>query len=125
MRRLVIACAVGLAACQVPETGAPPNGGVVCTMIAVAGLSVAVSDSVTGLSLTSAKVVATSRTDAYADSTSAAFGGTYALAYEHAGTYDISVSAAGYAPWSRSGVVAAKTSCHVIPVQLSARMVKG
>jgi len=118
----VAAC---VAACQVPDTSAPRGGGIACTAIAVAGLNVTVLDSATLASVAGAKVVARSVTDSFADSTASAFSGTYALAYEHAATYTVTVSAAGYVTQSRSGIVVGKDQCHVIPQQVQVRLSKG
>ncbi|MBI1810011.1 MAG: carboxypeptidase regulatory-like domain-containing protein [Gemmatimonadetes bacterium] len=114
------------AACQVPETGAPgKGGGLVCTAIAVAGLNVTVTDSLSGAAIDNASVVASLTTGVVADSSMGSFGGgRYALLYERPGTYDVSVRANGYAAW-RGGVVLGRDQCHVIPVAIAARLVKG
>jgi hypothetical protein len=44
------------------------------------------------------------------------------LANERKGTYDLTVSAAGYRGWTRSGVVVGSDLCHVATVALTARL---
>jgi hypothetical protein len=48
---------------------------------------------------------------------------TVGLAYERPGSYDLTVSAAGYREWTRSGVVATNDLCHVVTVPITARLV--
>ena len=103
-----------------------------CTLQAKAGLVISVQDSLTGSMgpFTSVSYVAHD-TSAYKDSTMIATvpatvsGNTFlvGLAYEHPGKYDVTVRAAGYRPWIKSGVVIATDTCHVIPVSLTARLV--
>jgi hypothetical protein len=116
-----------LAACLVlPAACSQPNGtGVVCTALFAYGLSVTVQDSVTGLpAAAGATVVA--RDGAYADSTSVPANGanntSVGLAGERAGTYSITVRKAAYQTWSKSGVQVTKDVCHVIPVQVTAKL---
>ena len=88
-------------------------------------MNVSVSDSSGGAAINTATVVAKSRTESYADSTKSAFNGVYALAYEHAGTYDITVTAPGYRLFSLGGIVVTRDACHVLPVVVTVRLGKG
>lgn len=42
---------------------------------------------------------------------------------ERAGTYDVTVTAPGHLPWVRRNVEVTADECHVIPVELTARLV--
>ena len=67
---------------------------------------------------------------AYADSVvmplfpAAPYNGPVPLAYERRGTYTVSVSANGYATWTRSGVLVTGDQCHVATVPLTARLAR-
>ena len=50
---------------------------------------------------------------------------TRVAAGERAGTYTVTVVHPGYRDWQRPSVVVAADECHVIPVPLEARMVRG
>jgi hypothetical protein len=97
----------------------------VCTMEFRYGLSVYVTDSLTGTAVASgASLVA--RDGAFKDSVSHP-GDRPELnplplltAGERAGTYQISVSKPGYLPWSRSNVRITANECHVNPVSVTA-----
>ena len=101
--------------------------GIVCTEEARPGLMVALADSLTGdQNFTDVSVVA--RDGAYADSIAQptypapVYGGPIPLAYERKGTYTVTVRAAGYAPWVKTGVVVNGDQCHVVTVPLTARL---
>jgi hypothetical protein len=100
------------------------SAGLVCTTIAVAGINLTVSDSVTGAALATSLSIS-ARSGTFADS---AFAATQTLpvslgmAYERPGTFEVRVRAAGYRDWAALGVVIGTDLCHVIPVQLSARL---
>ncbi len=104
--------------------------GPICAAYAAAALNVEIRDSLTGAvpALTGLSVVA--RAGAYADSVKLApfppayYGGSVPLAYERQGTFTVTVRADGYSPWSRSGIVVTADECHVIPVSLTARLVR-
>lgn len=103
-----------------------------CTLEARAGIVIATVDSISGSSGPFAAVsyVAKEGT-AYKDSllianVPAPSGGIAfraGLAYERIGTYDVTVKANTYRAWTKSGVVVAKDACHVIPVNLTAKLV--
>ena len=96
---------------------------VMCTIQAVAALDVDAIDSATSAPATKgASIVARSAT--YADSTQGAAPDDqpFGLAYEKAGTYTVTVTKPGYKPWSRSGIVAGRDECHVIPQRVTAKL---
>ena len=90
----------------------------VCTDDLRAGLVVTVRDSVTGAPVSGARVVA--RTGATADTARSPLNGISALAYEKAGTYEVTVEQAGYRPWTRANVQVTRDECHVRTVSLTA-----
>lgn len=103
-----------------------------CTLEARAGITVAIQDSVTGSAgpFTNVSYVAKD-TSTFNDSTfiatvPAAVSGSpflVGLAYEHAGSYTVTIRASGYRPWIKTTVSVLKDACHVIPVSLTARLV--
>ncbi len=104
--------------------------GTVCTLEARPGLQVSPADSLApeARSFTNVSVVA--RDGAFVDSVFRAtwpdglFGGAVPLAFERRGTYVVTVRAAGYAPWTRAGVVVAGDVCHVVTVNMTARLAR-
>lgn len=116
-----------LAACG--KTTTDP-GGVVCTTLAAAGLNITVVDSLTGQPSAFAGLWARAKDGVYTDSSAMTFveqpagAVRMALAYEHPGTFAVTVHSAGYQDWIKSGVTVTKDVCHVIGVQLTARLVK-
>ena len=128
MFRLPLLLLAALCACGKSTISDP--GGVVCTAIAVAGLNVAVVDSLTGQPAAFSGLWARARDGSYTDSSAMVFNDTQtgavrmALAYERAGTFVVTVHAAGYADWIKSGVTVTKDVCHVVGVLLTARLVK-
>jgi hypothetical protein len=52
------------------------------------------------------------------------FGGQLSGAFEREGTYDVWVTAPGYQTWLRENVTVGADECHVIPVRLTARLVR-
>jgi len=117
---ILAACLVLPAACSQPN-----DTGIACTAIYVYVLSVTVQDSVTG-SPAAAGATVIARDGAYADSTvvpaSGANNTSVGLAGERAGTYSITVRKAAYQTWSKTGVQVTKDVCHVIPVQVAAKL---
>ena len=104
------------------------DGGV-CTEEARPGLSVSVTDSLLGAAeFRDLSVVA--RDGDHRDSVfrsvypGAPFNGPISLAYERAGTYDVTVRAQGYTAWTAAGVVVERDACHVVTVSLTARMAR-
>ena len=105
------------------------KGGVACTEEARPALMVALADSLTGATGGFTAVTIRAMDGACADSIVMAtypdqFNGPVALAYERRGTYTVSVSANGYATWSKAGVVVSGDQCHVSTVSLTARLVR-
>ncbi len=102
-----------------------------CTTILKPGLVVWVRDSTTTATvLGPVQVVA--RAGAFAD-TARIFNpyGTdpaprdfnpFQLAFERPGTYDVSIQAAGYRPWTKTGVQVGADECHVQTVTLTAAL---
>jgi len=86
------------------------------------GLSVQPIDSLTQGPLASAADIV-ARDGAFADSVRAlAPGQFWATAGERPGTYQVTVRAAGYQPWVRSGIVVTSDGCHVKLVVVTARL---
>jgi hypothetical protein len=104
---------------------------VICTAIALPALVIAVQDSVTGSKGPFTNVSYVARGLAGKDSTflgsvPAQVGGfdfRVGLAYERADTYDVTVTASNYKPWVKPGVTVTKDACHVITMNLTARLV--
>lgn len=96
-------------------------GSTVCTLQAIAAVSVDVRDSVTNTAAgRGARIIA--RDGVFADTAKIAnaYDGPYGLAYERAGTYTVTVEQQGYRPWSRTGVSVTRDECHVRPVSITA-----
>ncbi|GDX86472.1 hypothetical protein LBMAG44_03850 [Gemmatimonadota bacterium] len=104
-------------------------GGIVCTTEARAAINLAIVDSLTGAAAAFTGLWGRAVDGAYRDSSAFAFVNpqtgavTLGLAYEHAGTLAVTVHANGYRDWQKS-VVVTKDVCHVIGVQLTARLAK-
>lgn len=111
MKRLWFAAllAAPLGACE---------GFTACTDEARPALDVTVTSAATGAPLVATVVV---RDGAFADSMSTAGPYFYSL-LERAGTYDVTVRAAGYATWTRPDVRVTKDQCHVKTAHLDARL---
>ena len=93
----------------------------VCTADARAGINVTVVDDATGAAIGNASGVA--RDGAYIEQLQA-FNGNIFGAFEREGTYEVSVTAPGYQTWLRENVIVRADECHVIPVRLTARLVR-
>jgi hypothetical protein len=99
-----------------------------CTAVAVAGINVQVLDDATGLGLSFNNLWARARDGNFTDSSMVAFTiaanapRVFGLAYERAGTYEVTVRASGYREWKQSNVVVTSDQCHVVPVRLTARL---
>lgn len=122
--RLGVAFAVAAVACR-----APADPGFACTTEARAGINVTVVDSLTGKAESFTGLWLRARDGSYVDSTTMAFPDAMgqmrmAAAYERKGTYAVTVHADGYRDWSKLNVVVTADRCHVIPVQLTARLAK-
>ena len=102
-----------------------PTDITVCTQEARAGITVDVRDAVTNAQVGRGSIVV-AREGAVADTaTDTPLGnGPYSLVFERAGTYTVSVTQSGYQPWTQSGVVVTKGTCHVNGVAVTARLQK-
>jgi hypothetical protein len=108
----------------------PIDDNIACTAIAVAGVDVKVLDAATGLPLSFRNLWARVREGSYTDSAmvSLTFANNapqhFALAYERAGTYDLTVGASGYQTFYVGSVVVKSDLCHVTPVSITALLRK-
>lgn len=110
--RLVAALGALTAACE-----SSPVASVPCQQYAAPGITAAVYDAATRLSLEDALVTASD--GAFLDSARVtAFSPFVSLAYERAGTYSVSASASGYETFVTQRVVM-RDQCHVITQGLS------
>jgi len=94
-----------------------------CTEEARPGLSITVRDSVTGAAVANG-VEIVAREGEYADTARGSLlgSGVYALVYERAGSYDVTVSHPSYRTWVRAAVRVTEDECHVKTVALLARL---
>ena len=92
-----------------------------CTLEARAGINVTVVDDATGAGIGNPS--GTAREGAFVEQLQG-FNGQLAGAFEREGTYDVWVTAPGYQTWLRENVTVAADECHVIPVRLTARLVR-
>jgi hypothetical protein len=111
----------GLAACSNYGTD------VVCLDYAAAGLNVTAVDSITGTTVTSVPITVVAREGSYTETETRTLPVTtpptsIGMVWERAGTYTVEVTAPGYAPWTRSGVLVAEDECHVIGVLVAAKL---
>jgi hypothetical protein len=60
------------------------------------------------------------RTATAADTSDGLPDGTYPLAYEKPGTYEVTVQQTGYRLWTRTNVQVTRDECHVQTVSLTA-----
>lgn len=133
MYRALAGCLTALAfACRSSSTdqdGAERND-VVCTADFRYGLNVTVLDATTGAAVPRPiLIIATEGT--YADTSQIALSTGSAPAFaawpllgERAGKYSVRVRATGYQEWRQDDVVITRDVCHVIPVALTARLVR-
>lgn len=106
-----------------------PGDGLVCTTEARAAISLTVVDSLTGQPAAFTGLFARAVDGTYVDSasffTSPGSGAvSTGLAYERKGTYTVTVGAAGYQNWVKTGVNVTAGECHVNGVVLTARLVR-
>jgi hypothetical protein len=97
-----------------------------CTAVAVPGIRVVITDSVSG-EPRAMEAVAVAREGAFVDTLDPAVSQGNVLisrqgAYERPGTYEVVVRAPGYLDWARTNVIVTSNECHVNPVQLEARL---
>ena len=126
--RLASFCAgaVILSACSNPLTDGIP----VCTDDLRFGLRVTVVDSLTNAPPASAVLLARSGTvvDSVGPATPQPVvqnGPPVLLLFaagERPGTYDLTVRSPGYRDWTRTGVQVTADECHVLPVEITARL---
>jgi hypothetical protein len=109
------------------SSGDPEHPGFVCTAEVRAGVSVTVTDGVSGqpLSGVTGELVGT---DGYTETAGPSPGGqassnTLAFAYERAGTYSLTLRRDGYLDWRLSDITVTRDPCHVQTVSLQAAMV--
>lgn len=122
----VMPCCIVVISVGCGATPADPN----CTDEGRPGIVLALEDATTGARFPFRDIVAIAaegvfRDTARADLPDAREPVHVAVAYERAGTYTVSVSAAGYATWTATGVRVEqeKNACrHVIPRSLTARL---
>ena len=99
----------------------------VCTADFRYGLMVYVQDSVTGASVASGATLVARESDfedtfTYPDGRPDLNTQPLLSAGERAGTYQVTVTKAGYAPWARSNVTITSNVCHVNQTELTARL---
>jgi hypothetical protein len=109
---------------------------IACTADMRAGLVLAVRDSVSGASVANEKTrrvraTGATRVDSATVSptgalvTSGVFpggDGRWSLAWESAGTWSVEIDADGYGPWRQDGIVVPRGICHVMTVNITARL---
>lgn len=101
--------------------------GVGCDSIALPGVSVWVFDSVSGSPVHGVMVTATVQDGDYQDEQSGLSrvdSYPIALAFERPGTYDVGVTAEGYAPWTVDNIRVRNGACHVRTERVDARLQK-
>lgn len=106
---------IGNVACNlVPEA---------CPAIARPAIMLDVRDSITDAKAGRSAIII-ARDGAFADTADVAYAseGPYGLAHHRPGTYTVTVSQAGYQPWSRTGVKVSRDECSVRTVSLEARL---
>lgn len=105
-----------VAACQ------GPVGPIVCTQEARASFEVTVLDAATGANLAPGATVWV-RDGTFVDTLRATPGGVYTGVNDRPGTYEVVAEHPGYVDWRKAGVRVEKDECHVIPGQITARLV--
>lgn len=115
-----IACQSGPPAPDERAGPVPDSGQVMCTMEARSSISVSVLDAATGDSpgVTPAGTVR----DGEFEEALQVFGNSLSGPFEREGTYDVSITAPGYAGWDTTGVVVTADECHVKTVVLTVRL---
>ena len=117
---IVLLCFVFLASCSAEKSLT-----LFCTDVAIPGIVVRIEDAETGAPIASSTTVV-ARSATYADSTtrnaspSSLDSLPIGLAYEHQGSYAVTVAKPGYSGWTQSSVVVTADQCHVRTVNLVA-----
>ena len=102
---------------------------VLCTLVATPAIQLTVVDSLTAQSALLRSISVLIRSGGLSDTVFVASLAANAppfsvgLAFDRPGTYDLSVSAAGYKTWTKNAVVVGSDLCHVVTVPLTARLV--
>jgi hypothetical protein len=103
----------------------PFNAGLACTTDVRPGITVTTVDAATGQPVsTRGTVVATEGSFVDTATFFSTPSPTYALAFERAGTYTVTVEVPGYIPFRLDGVVVSKGECHVETVSVTATLSK-
>ena len=100
------------------------DGSYACTTEAVSAFAMEIRDSISGQGL-AARSVATVADGGFSDTLALVPDADSAYrsgVYERAGTYDVTVTAAGYQTWTLQNVVVESRVCHVEPVHLLVRL---
>ena len=102
-----------------------PGSEVVCTLEARAGINITAFDSVGGQPIGTIGT-AIAQDGSYSEKAIGVPGTPvrYSMAYERAGTYTVTLAVDGYQSWRATGIVVRRDACHVIAVQLTARLVR-
>ena len=119
--RVLLACLLVLVV-GCPFVAWPPGGDIVCTEIFVYGVNVTVTDA-NGDPITGATLTLTEGT--YVETMQELQAGSYAGAGERAGTYTLTVEAAGFVTQTLDNIVVDEDECHVIPVSREVTLVAG
>ena len=123
MKRFVFTCAaLSITACELPDL---PGLGTACTTEARPAISITPVDALTGDTIRAAGT-ATVRDGAFVEtqSNTPPLPPGFSLAYERAGTYDITVDVPGYRQWTREEVRVRRGECHVTTLVITARLEK-
>ena len=110
-------------------SGCSDPASVVCTRDEIPGLAITVLDSASSEFVHAEGILVTATDGAFSDSVVVSLirsldNFPIPLAWERAGTYTVTVQAPGYREWSQSNVRVAEApdGCHVVPVNLTARL---
>jgi hypothetical protein len=118
---MLLAGVLAMAGC-----GSTPTGTMSCTLEARAGVSVDVRDSISNALVGRGSSVVVREGSAVIDSAynTGVSDGPYPLVYERTGTFTVTVTKAGYQPWSKAGVQVVSEGCHVGLTSVTARLQK-
>ena len=93
------------------------NDGIICTAVWTAGVTVDLTDAVTGTTIAGATLTLTD--DDYTETMEDHGEGYYSGAGERPGTYTLTIQATGYETQTHTDLVVQDAPCHVIPVELN------